>query len=467
MPRILFRSPMPVAAEELYAWHARPGAFQRLNPPWDPVQVKGIEGPFPALRARIRLPILGPIGITWQAEHYDTIPGQQFRDRQVRGPFASWEHTHRMLPGGAEQSTLEDDITFRLPLGLLGQLAAGRMTRHKLMAMFAYRHAITRSDLARHARYREQPRQTIAITGSRGLIGSELTAFLTTGGHRVIRLVTGKAEAPYDDGTAWVPWDPQQPVDPRILEGVDTLVHLAAEPIASGSWTRAKRARIHASRVVPTQHLAHAASQAGVRAFLSASGVAAYGDGGEEPLPESAPRGSGFLADVCQAWEAAATTAASSGVRVVLLRIGVVLTPRGAALGKQLLPFRCGLGAVLSSGRQWVPWISMGDTIGAIHHAIMEPGMAGPMNVVAPGIVRQREFATTLGRVLRRPVFMHIPAWALRRLVGDVADPALLASMRVVPARLHETGMVFDHPDLTSALRHLLGKHSLEPAQAM
>lgn len=458
MPLFTRRSPMPVSADELYAWHARPGAFERLNPPWEPARVVARDGPFETLRATVRVPALGPLGLTWVARHFDAEPGRQFRDRQEKGPFAEWVHIHRMIPDRPAASVLEDEIAYRLPLGAVGQLAGGRTVRKRLEAVFAYRHRVTASDLRRHAAVRDRPRLTVAVTGSRGLIGSELVPFLTAGGHRVVRLVTGSAARPFDDGTTWVPWDPMKPLDPGTFADVDAVVHLAAEPIAAGRWTRAKRRAIHDSRTVPTRHLAEAAAKAGVKAFVSASAVGVYGDRRDEELAEDAAPGPGFIADVCRAWEAATEPAAAAGVRVVTLRIGVVLTPKGAALGRQLAAFRGGLGAVLGSGRQWVPWIGMGDTVGAIHHALMADGLRGPVNVVAPGVVRQRAFATSLGRVLRRPVFMHLPGWALRRLFGPVADPALLASMRVVPRKLLATGFAFDRPELEPELRHLLGR---------
>src|SRR5579883_51941 len=320
MPHVLFRSPMPVSADDLYAWHARPGAFQRLTPPWEPVRVVALSGNFETLRATVRVPALGPVGLTWVAQHHDAVPGREFRDRQEKGPFAAWDHTHRMVPAGPDASVLEDEIEYRLPLGPVGQVAGGRVVRKRLDAMFAFRHRVTASDLRRHHAFRDRPRLTVAVTGSRGLIGSELVPFLTAGGHRVVRLVTGAAARPFDDGTTWAPWDPRGPVDPAALAGVDAVVHLAAEPIATGRWTRAKRRAILDSRAVPTRHLAEAAAKAGVKTFVSASAVGIYGDRRDEELPDDAAPGTGFLADVCRAWEGGADPAAAAGARVVALR---------------------------------------------------------------------------------------------------------------------------------------------------
>lgn len=319
--------------------------------------------------------------------------------------------------------------------------------------------------LRRHALYRDRPRLRIVVTGSRGLVGSELVPSLTAGGHTVTRLVSGTghvAPPAFDDGTRYVGWDPQAPVDPAVLDGQDAVIHLAADAIAEGRWTEAKRKKIVESRTRPTRYLAEAVAalppERRPKVFLSASAVGIYGDRGDEVLTEDSPPGDGFLADVCKVWEEATGPASAAGVRVVHLRIGVVLSPMGGALGKQLLAFKAGLGAVLGSGRQWVPWITNHDVAGAIHHCLMTGAISGPVNLTAPNPVPNCEFGKTLGRVLRRPVLMWLPRWALKAMFGDIADAALLASMRVVPRKLLETGFAFDHPELQAGLRLLLGR---------
>jgi uncharacterized protein (TIGR01777 family) len=336
------------------------------------------------------------------------------------------------------------------------------MIRRRLATMFAYRHALTASDLARHNLYSDRPRLTVLVTGSRGLIGSELVAFLTTDGHKVVRLVTGNAKPPFDDGTRWVSWSPGAPLPPGTLDGIDAVIHLAGDNVAGGRWTEAKKRKIVESRTAPTRHLADAIAAAPAerrpRVFVSASAVGFYGSRGDEVLTEDSPAGTGFFPETCLAWEEATNPARDAGVRTANLRIGVVLSPRGGALGKQLFAFKMGLGAVLGSGKQWVPWITVNDVVGAIHHCLMNDAVRGPVNVVGPSPVTNREFTKTLGRVLRRPAFFWLPRLALRAVFGPIADEALLASMKAVPKKLRGTGFAFDHPDLAAGLRAVLGR---------
>ena len=192
---------------------------------------------------------------------------------------------------------------------------------------------------------------------------------------------------------------------------------------------------------------------------MTASAVGFYGDSGERVLTEESPRGAGFFADVCAAWEEATIPAREVGVRTVQARIGVVITPRGGALGKQLVPFKAGAGAVLGSGRQWTPWIAVGDLVGALYHCVMNETVSGPVNCLAPKPVTNRQFAKSLGRVLSRPAFIWLPRPLLRLMFGGVADEALLASMNATPKKLLDTGFTFDHSDIDGALRFLLGKN--------
>lgn len=466
MPNSTFtlRSPVPVSAEELYAWHARPLAFQRLQPPWERARVVNQEGTFgtDGYRVTIRTKTLGPVHTTWLAEAFDFQPGRRFQDRSLKGPFAHWHHTHLMVPETATTARLEDHIEYRLPLGLPGRAVAGGAVRKRLARMFAYRHFITASDLHRHAKFAHLPRLTVAVTGSRGSVGADLVPFLTTAGHTVIRLVTGSAKPPYDDSTKWVPWKPTEPLAPASFDGVDAVIHLAGDNVAAGRWDEAKKRKILDSRTIPTRHIADAIAavpqERRPKVFVCASAVGAYGSRGDETLTEESALGTGFFPDVVRAWEAACDPARAAGVRTVNLRIGVVLSLAGGALAKQLVPFKMGLGAVLGSGKQWVPWITSNDVIGAIEHALHTSELHGPVNAVAPHPVTNREFTKTLGRVLRRPAFMWLPRFALRTLFGAIADDALLASMKAHPAKLLAHGFEFDHAKLEPALRFLLGR---------
>ncbi len=456
MATFRLRSRMPVTADELFAWHARPGAFERLAPPWDDVEViqkpDSIED---GARAVLRVPI-GPFRVRWVAEHREYRPGVGFDDIQAEGPFAAWHHRHRMHPAEDGASELEDHVEYRLPLGFLGRWLGGRGARRQLDRMFAYRHAVTAGDLGVHG---ERPTPLrVAVTGSGGFLGGTLAPFLATAGHTVRPVRRASSTTP-DTGN--VLWDPATgAVTSGALEGVDAVVHLAGENIASGRWDEAKKRRIYTSRVEATRLLA--STLAGLkeppRVLVCASAVGWYGDRGDEALTEDSTSGRGFLADVCRAWEQATQPARDAGIRVVNLRLGTILDPRGGALDKLLTPFRLGAGGRLGSGRQWMSWVAMDDVLGAIHHAITNENLAGPVNYVAPAPVRNAEFARTLGRVLHRPAFLPAPAFALRALVGEAADPLLFWSTRVLPARLESVGYRFRHATLEGALRHMLGR---------
>lgn len=295
----------------------------------------------------------------------------------------------------------------------------------------------------------------ILVSGSTGLVGSALVPALAAGGHEVTRLARTRAAG---SGRA-IFWDPAAgTLDAASLEGFDAIVHLAGESIAAGRWTRAKKARIRDSRVGPTDLLARtiASLSRPPKVLLCASAVGCYGDRGDEVLTEDSPIGKDFLSRVCRDWEAAAAPASRKGARVVLHRFGVILSPAGGALAKMLPPFRLGAGGRLGSGRQFVSWIAIDDAVGAIAHALGAVGLSGPVNTVAPRPTTNDELTRALGRVLRRPTFAAMPAFAARLLFGEMADALLLSGQRVEPKRLLASGYRFRYPDLEPALRHLL-----------
>ena len=298
----------------------------------------------------------------------------------------------------------------------------------------------------------------VAITGSTGLVGSEVVTALAAAGHEVVRLVR-RVPAP---GEKAVRWDPGKgKVDTAGLEGFDAVIHLAGENVGTGRWTAARKAAIRDSRVNGTRLLCD--TLAGLarppKTLVCASAIGIYGDRGEESLTEESPPGTGFLAEVCREWEAASESAARKGIRVVTLRIGVVLSPNGGALPRMLPLFRAGLGGVIGGGRQYVSWVALDDLPLIILHALQCDDLSGPVNAVAPRPVTNRELTQALGKALSRPTPLPVPAFALRLAVGrEMADALLLASARVVPRRLEETGYRFRFPELPAALRRLLSK---------
>ena len=298
----------------------------------------------------------------------------------------------------------------------------------------------------------------ILVTGSSGLIGRALTSFLRERGDEVVCLVRRKGKEKEAESLVWDPESGR--IDAGPLEGCDAVVHLAGENIGGARWTSEQKARIRDSRVRGTRLLAE--TLAGLsnrpRVMVSASAIGYYGDRGEELLTEESSPGTDYLSQVCREWEAATQPASSHGIRVVNPRFGIVLTPFGGALARMLPPFKLGVGGVLGRGSQYMSWITLEDTIGAIHHAMLADSLHGPVNVVAPRPVKNREFTNTLGHVLKRPTLLPAPAVALRLAFGEMADALMLASARVSSGRLEASGYKFGHRELEDALRNLLGR---------
>lgn len=453
MPTLRYSSRLPHPPAEAFAWHARPGALPRLVPPWSGTRVEHFEGLHDGATSVLSVDAGLPFQPSWTSRHEGYVEGVKFEDRQVDGPFAAWHHVHR-FDAAPEGTEYVDRIDYALPLAPLSDLVAGPLLS-PLDAEFAYRHRTVRDDLALHARY-ALPSLRIALTGASGLIGTALRHLLTTSGHTVLRLVRGTPRAADE-----VFWDVERgAIDADALNGVDAVVHLAGEPVFAPRWTEAKKQRILRSRVDGTALLARtlAGLRRPPRTFLSASAIGLYGDRGDAALPESAPRGAGFLADVVEEWEAATAEAEAAGIRTVHLRTGVVLSPRGGALALMLPAFRLGVGGPLGPPGHFLPWIGLDDTLGAYVHALATDTLSGPVNLAAPEPATMGLLARTLARVLDRPALLSVPGALLDVLGGEAAREMLLASARVVPARLLDTGYAFRHGDLETCLRHLLGR---------
>lgn len=286
------------------------------------------------------------------------------------------------------------------------------------------------------------------------MVGTALQAALRAEGHDSLCLVRRASEHSHE-----IPWDPEEGIkDPQRLEGVDAVVHLAGENISGRRWTAAFKEKIRKSRSVGTQVLAEALArlERKPKVFVSASAIGYYGSADTGSLDEQSPPGDDFLARVCQAWEAATKPAIDAGIRVANCRFGMILDAKGGALAKMLLPFKMGAGGVIGSGTQMWSWISTEDVVRGILHVIETPEIEGPLNLVTPNPVSNREFTKTLGRVLRRPTIFPMPAFAARIAFGEMADALILASQSVDSTRLTSTGFHFKHPELENCLRTIL-----------
>ncbi|MBV9722412.1 MAG: TIGR01777 family oxidoreductase, partial [Mycobacterium sp.] len=376
---LVYSSVIDAPIYEVFDWHTRPGAITRLSPPWQPVRVVAEADSLENGRAELAL----PGGLRWMADHQpdsydpprrfvDSIGGKGLASLPVR-LAVRWRHTHDFEELSAERTRVTDRVASPVPA-------------RALRAMFGYRHRQLADDLAAHRRAAAHGLAplTVAITGSSGLVGSALAAFLSTGGHRVISLVRHPATQ-----SAERQWDPAAP-DPELLTGVDAVIHLAGASIA-GRFTDGHRAAIRDSRIGPTRRLAEliANSADGPNVLICASAIGYYGyDRGDQTLTEDSERGDGFLADVVEAWELATAPAEQAGVRVIRVRTGVVQSPRGGILRLQLPLFRAGLGGRLGDGHQWLSYIGVDDLVDVYHRGLWDTTLSGPVNAVAVEPVR-------------------------------------------------------------------------------
>lgn len=443
------RSEIAVPARELFDWHGRSGAFARLTPPWQSVEILR-EDPGLGVGKQVELKMSTPIGKRrWLARHISCVDGLEFTDTQDSGPFKAWTHRHVFSPFGSSSSELIDVIRFELPFSSLGEgYVLGQLEKS-----FSYRHWITKMDLERKAALPNFRSLRIAITGGSGFLGTQLSALLEAQGHDVFIVTRSKR------GDRDIRWDPAKgEIEHSRLEGMDAVIHLAGENLTSGRWNESRKKRLWSSRVDATRFLVEALRglERPPGILLSGSGIGFYGTEAEEDLSEESSSGIGFLAELCAAWEEAAAGAEAFGARVCFLRTGVVIDPRGGALQKMLPAFRLGGGGPLGDGQQWFPWIALEDWIGAVNWLLFADDARGAVNLVAPETMRQRGFAESLGSVLGRPAILPLPKTVLRLALGQMADEALLSSIRAKPEALQRWGYPFTCPELKPALSRIL-----------
>jgi uncharacterized protein (TIGR01777 family) len=453
MPIFEWRSVIPASADEVYAYHARPGAFSRLAPPWRRLEVREESGDVTSGRVAFDV-WFGPVKRRWTAEMSSAMPGRQFVDRQVEGPFSSWEHVHRFLPVDEGRSELQDHVEYSLPAGGLTDLVGEGPAGKTLSRLFRFRHERTRLDLGRHAEWAGRPRLTVAIAGASGLIGSHLADYLTTAGHRVVRLVRNRDARPGE-----VPWDPAVgALYHGALEGVDAVVNVAGVSLA-GLWTPGRKKAILDSRLQTTTTLVEAIRRMDrpPSVLINTSAVGFYGSRGEI-ITEGTPQGGGFLAEVCRQWEAAAAPVAEAGARLVTPRYGLVVSAAGGAFATMLPAFKAGLGAKVGDGTQYWSWIALDDLLAVLERALHDETLEGVVNATSPEPLTNADVTSVMGRVVHRPTLLTVPRFLVRRATLGMGEEMLLASQYAVPERLQELGFRFAFPTLEGALRFELGR---------
>lgn len=444
---------------EVLAWHERPGALVRLTPPG----LATIDDPTAGgMRVgRVVGAHMGPAALplrpAWVLRHAEATAADRFVDQQVSGPWRTWRHEHGIVADPADPSAtlLVDRIEVELPGGLERSAPVHAALERRVRRLLAFRARQLRHDLALHTAFAAVPRRTVAITGASGLVGTQLAALLESGGHTVRRLVRDDRPGPGE-----IRWDPRAgELDPRYLEGVDVVVHLAGRSIAT-RWTAAAKREIRDSRVEGTALIARtlAGMADGPRTLVTASAIGVYGPQRPgELLTEEDTAGTGFLADLVRDWEAATAPAERAGLRVAQLRTGVVLSDGGGSLLPQLPLLLAGVGGRLAPPDAVTSWITLDDLVRAYATIALASSAEGPLNAVAPHPVTQAELVRALGRTLHRPTVVPVPAAGPALLLGaEAARELVRADQRVDATRLQQAGARFEHPRIEEALHHVL-----------
>ena len=445
---------------EVFDFFSRPENLARVTPPrlgfqiLTPSPIRMREGALIDYQIRV----LG-VPLRWRSLITAYDPPRSFVDEQLSGPYSFWHHTHEFeeVPEG---TVVRDTVRYALPLGALGDLAAGAWTRGDLEEIFRYRRKVIASVFPEGVFDRKRNLMNIILAGGTGFIGGALVDALVARGDTVTVLTRGAdaARTRWGAKVSALAWDGKTAGDwEKALDGADAVVNLAGESIASGRWTPERKLRLIKSRVDSTRALVAAISRAARRpkVLVNASAVGYYGGEPEGPVTETSPQGRDFLAALCGQWEREAAAAEPLGVRVVMPRLGVVLEEDGGALAKMALPFKLFAGGPLASGRQPFPWIHRDDVVGGLLFLI-DRDVAGPVNFAAPGVLNNKDFSAALGRALHRPSWAPAPAFAVKLALGEMSV-LLLGGQAAQPKKLLDAGYAFKYPDADAALTAIYG----------
>lgn len=449
---------LSVSCEEAFQWHRCEGALERMLPPWMPAQIISREGSIhDGDIVKVKF-IFGVVPIIFQALHQNYIENKQFEDIQIKGPFAFFKHTHKFEKVDEKKSKIIDEIEYSLPMGVLSRLIGNSFIEEKLNRLFTYRHRTLKYDLFLHSKY-SQRKFKILVTGSSGLVGSTLVPFLTSGGHIVIKLVRG-SKHPLQSGTAVWDIEKNEIVNPDILEGLDAVVHLAGENVAAQKWSEERKRELVDSRIHFTSALCGELTKLKKppKTFIAASGIGIFGSRDyDDILHEESKLGEGFLAKLAKDWEMASQGAEDSGMRVVHLRFGTIISLSGGVLKRMYTPYRMCLGGPFGSGRQMISWVSITDVLGLILFSIFNEKVTGALNAVAPNAVTNEQFSELLAQTLDRPSSLRIPELFIETLFGEMGRELLLSGQHAKPVKATKNGYEFLHSHLHDVFTYYLG----------